>query len=148
MTIMKNGDRLGAGDGRGPAGAANYFGDGRRRDIFSTRDFISFLDDRCITILERVARIDLGTVFAVGEQTVSVGINAGRDSGAIHVGSRGINGVMMAEGDALPGESPKRGSITLGDGVGAHAVPDDHDDVTIVRRGLCFAKNGSGEEGR
>ena len=53
---------------------------------------------------------------------------------------------MMAESDAFAREFPKRRRVALGDEVGTHPVPDEDDDVSVVRRGFGFAKDGRGKE--
>jgi hypothetical protein len=146
VAIVEHRDRLGAGDRHPPAGAAHDFGDGGEREIFSAGDFVSLLNDPRIAVLEGSAGIDLGTVFAVGEQTIPVRIGAGGDGRAVDVGGGGINGVMLGEGDAFAREFPKGGRIALGDEVGTHAVPDDDDDVAVVWRRRCLGEEGGSEE--
>src|SRR4051812_7338697 len=148
MAIMEKSGGLGAGDGCPPAGAAYQLGDGGRSEIFSTGDFISFFDDSHFALVETFVRVDAGLVFAVREQIVPVGIDAGREGRGIDVGGSGIDGVMMSEGDAVLREFPQGGGVSLGDEVGAHPVPDDYDDVAVL--GFGFAMNGgrdkAGEE--
>jgi hypothetical protein len=50
--------------------------------------------------------------------------------------------VMLGKGHAFSREIPERRGIALGDEVGPHAVPNDHDNVAIVRR-RCFFRTQS-----
>ena len=140
MTIMQKSDGLGAGDGGGETRAAQDFGDGGHREIFAAGDLITLLDDGRLAIFEGIQRIDPRPVFVVGEQTVSVGVNASGDGGAVHVGGGGVNRVMPVKSDALLRELPERGSIVRGHGVRSHAIPNDHDDVAIVGGGRLLRK--------
>ena len=146
LAVVQHDYRFSAGDGDAPAGAANDLSDGRGHEILSAGDFISLLDDGLVAVLERVAWIDLRAVFAVREQAVAVGVDASGDGSPVDVRGGGINGVMLAESDAFSREFPKRGSLAFGDRIGAHAVPDDHDDVAIVGRRSCFGKERCGEK--
>src|SRR5688572_22503350 len=137
---MEHCDRLRADDRHPPARTADDFGDGGEREIFPPGHGVTLFYDRWIAILKRSGGIDLGAVFAVREQTVPVGIDAGRDGRAVNVGGGGINGVVLGEGYALARELPKGGRMLLGDEVGAHAVPDDDDDVPIVWWRSCLGE--------
>src|SRR5450631_757739 len=101
MTVVEKGDRLGADDRSAPAGGANDFGDGWQCEILSATGFVSFFDDFRLAAFRRSSRIDPRTVLAVREQTVAVRIDARRNRGAVDVGRRRINRMMMAKGHAF-----------------------------------------------
>src|SRR5438552_4498351 len=101
MAIVEKRYGLGPGDRDGAAGSANDFGDSWQREIFSAAGFIAFLDDLGLGIFDRLAWIDPGPVFAIGEKAVVVRVGAGGDGGAVHIPGGGIDGVMMAEGHAF-----------------------------------------------
>ena len=146
MAIVEEGNRFRAGDGSLATSRADNLSDRRRRDVFAAGNLVGLLDGRPVGILERFARIDRRTEFAVRQQSIAVWVNAGGHGGAIHVGRSEVDGMMLGKRHAFLGKFPKHRGITLRDKIRPHAVPYDNDDVALAGRRFFFGMEKRGEE--
>ena len=76
-------------------------------------------------------------------------MGAGGEGGAVYIGRGGINGVVIAKADAIVREFVQRWGIFFGHKIGAHAVPNDENDVTRIRSWYgCHHRGGLTEQSR
>ena len=71
--------------------------------------------------------VELGDDQRVGSQAVGAGVVAGDDAGDVGAGDGGKDGVVVAAGDALGGETRQVGHEPRGDLGGLQAVENDYD---------------------
>jgi len=96
-----------------------------------------------------LARIDCRAKLQIRRKAVAIRVATGRQGGAIHVGRGWINGMMIAKANTIVRQFLQSGRIFFGNEIGAHAIPNDKDDVTRLRcRYVCHHRGGLSRQSR
>ena len=95
-------------------------------------NLISFADRLQFLGMDRLERIDSGSILVIPHDAIMGRISPRGNRCAIHLRRARINRVMMGEGHPLFGEPEKRRRILFGQKIRAHPVPNHHHDMMPV----------------
>src|SRR5438094_3870185 len=127
MSIQQKPYALCSRNYRAPSCALNEFGDGWKRNVFATGQFISLLHYCWNLNIDCVVEIDFRPIYVVCDNSALAGINTSDEHGPIDHRRAGVNGMVIAKNDSIMRKLIKRRRVFFADKIRSHPVPDDYD---------------------